>query len=42
MPVDREHGGTDGLLELLRDPPVVVRIEGANRDRPGRLGKKTS
>lgn len=38
MPVDREHGGADRLLELLRHPPVVVRIKGTNRDRPGRLG----
>ena len=42
MPINREYGGTDGFLELLRDPPVVVRIEGTNRDRPERLGKKTS
>jgi hypothetical protein len=33
-PVDRDDGGADRLLELLCDPPAVVRIEGTNRDCP--------
>jgi hypothetical protein len=40
MPVDREDGGADRLLELLCDPPVVVRIKRTDRDSPldqGRL-----
>ena len=32
MPIDGEHCRADGLLEQARDPPVVVRIEGANSD----------
>jgi hypothetical protein len=27
MPVNRENGRTDRLLELFRNPPVVVRVE---------------
>ena len=34
VPVDRKDGRTDWLLELLRDPPIVVRVKGANSDRP--------
>jgi hypothetical protein len=34
MPVDREDGRANRLLELLCDPPVVVWIEGTNRDGP--------
>ena len=33
MPVDRKNGRTDWLLELLRDPPIVVRVKRANGDR---------
>ena len=34
MPIDREDGGTDGLLELFCDPPIVVWIEGTNCNCP--------
>jgi hypothetical protein len=34
VPVDREYGGADRLLELLCDPPVVVWIKRTNRDCP--------
>ncbi|SRR6266702_3342126 len=31
--VDGKNGRTDWLLELLRDPPIVVWVKKANRDR---------
>jgi hypothetical protein len=37
MPVDREDGGADQLLELFCDPPVVVRIERTNCNCPFEL-----
>jgi len=39
VPVDREDGGADRLLELLRDPPVVVWIKRTNRDSPVDQGR---
>lgn len=33
MPIDRENGGTDRLLELFRDPPIVIWIERTNCNR---------
>lgn len=32
VPVDGQHGGPDGLLQLLCDPPVVLFIERADGD----------
>ena len=34
MPVDRQNGRPERLLEMLRDPPVVLFIEGTDSDRP--------
>ena len=34
VPVDGQDRRADGLLEQTRNPPVVVGIEGANRDGP--------
>lgn len=33
MPIDGQDGRTDGLLEELGDPPVVLGVEGADSDR---------
>jgi hypothetical protein len=33
VPVDGKNGRTDWFLELLRDPPIVVWVKGANGDR---------
>ena len=34
VPIDRKNCRTDWLLELLRDPPIVVWVERANGDGP--------
>ena len=34
VPIDREDGGSEGLLQVLRDPPVVLFIERTDGDGP--------
>jgi hypothetical protein len=37
MPIDREHGRSDRLLQQLGHPPVVLFVERTDRNRAGRL-----
>lgn len=34
MPIDRKHRRSDRLLQLPCDPPVILRVERADRNRP--------
>lgn len=38
MPINREHGASDRLLDLLRGPPVHLLIEGTDADGPSPTG----
>ena len=35
MPVDREDSATDGLLDMLTTPPVIILVEITHRDSSG-------
>lgn len=34
VPIDREDGRSEGLLEVLGDPPVVLFVKGTDGDGP--------
>ena len=40
VPVDREHGRAERLLDVLRHPPVVFLVKVADGDGPGRISMK--
>jgi len=41
MPVDRQNGRPERLLEMLGDPPVVLFIEGTDSDCPRQVDYQT-
>jgi hypothetical protein len=38
MPFDTQHGGTDGLLQMLTHPPIIVLVKVADGNASGSTG----